>query len=244
MLVGIGRQRQHGSKEQRQMLAVERPVDMQIVAGPGDNVRVEGAPEDSGGVAFYRQMNDRRAPLDGQVDNLGRAPAAAGRQPVPNRDQDVAMGDGPPAGHDIGLQRIVGFARQLERAARICHEVVKSVPALVIVEVGNIGRAVEGQDHLQPPPARQCRLRRHLVGPLRERRNQSENRRHRCKQLPLALVQSLGLDLDRFQRFGDPRLDAGTHLRRYRFQPVPGDTDGQGERKRRRAGCQQRLPPA
>jgi len=163
------RQGQHSFQQLAKAIFVKGPADIGVVAAAGQDIGIEGAPQDTAFDGVDRNMNDRGAALDGELDHFGRAAPAAWRKAVPDSDQYVAVGDGSSAGHDIGFEPVVRVAGQFESAVRRCDKPVVAGAAVFVVEIGEIGRAVEWQDRLQLPAAGQRRLGRHLVGALGER---------------------------------------------------------------------------
>ena len=123
----IGRRQQLGGQRLLDVRRVERPLGGRLQPFRHHH-RIERAPHDPrGSRSVDGQVDHRRAPFDRQLDDFGGAAAAAGRKAVPDRDQDVAMGDRRAAGHHIGL----GLAGRARREARervpLCQAVNQTV---------------------------------------------------------------------------------------------------------------------
>ena len=132
LLVGIGRREQ----EPAQRLVEVRRVEWARTAGSSVRVSTLGSKPlhriRRCLALFGRDVDDRGALGECELDDFRGAAAAARGAPVPHGDEQVAMGDRCPPGHDIGIDFAVAAAGQLEQAGRLFGQAVEIGARFVI----------------------------------------------------------------------------------------------------------------
>ena len=108
-----------------------------------------------------------------QLDDFAGAAAAARRKPVPDRDQDVAMGDRRAAGHHISVE--LASAGRREARARRPRSLEQRVEPLARAVVGE-ARAIVARARTAGPPAVPSRARARLPPRSGRRRRRSARR--------------------------------------------------------------------
>ena len=107
------------------MVIVERPRRCLINIMRNDG-RVERAPQQAGLFGWLnRDMNQRRSLHQRQLDDLGGPAAPAGRLPIPNRENEVAVRDAGASGEDVALQRVLDLPRKLQHPASALDQTVE-----------------------------------------------------------------------------------------------------------------------
>ena len=172
--------------------------------------------------------------------SAGPAPAAR-REPIPHRDQHVAMRNGRPAGHHISVDCVVEFARKLEDAGCALEQLVEALLRGIVSEGLAILRALEGEHRLKLPSELQRDFGGNLVGAVRDRRYEPQLLRV-AGEAGAFHVEELGAGiLDQVEDVGNPRPQRryaafGQHL-----NPMAGHSDAEDEGRARGAGRNGRL---
>jgi hypothetical protein len=143
------------------------------------------------------------------------------------------------AGHDIGIEAILGISRKLEQAGRALHQGIEPLASAVIGEARAIDVASERKNRLQIPAEIESQFRDYLISAIGDWGNESELRRPWSEAFALAFQKFATYFLEDKQRlanaFANP-LDVSflEHL-----GAMPGDSDGKDEWDSRRAAVRQ-----
>ena len=207
---------------------------MGIFAGRAD-VRIEPAPQQAHRrVRVDRHVEDGRAFEQCDFDHFARPAASARRLPVPDRDQQVAVGDRRAPGHDISGQGRVAAAGQFEHRPRLAQQGMKAVARLARGKILFIGGALERQHGFDGHVLGDGCARRQLVGPLGQGGDEADGGSAGRKQRRMDrrnVGQRGGDGVEQLAQAGGDPLRLPVEL----LGAVAGDAEGKRERDARRA---------
>ena len=185
----------------------------------------------------------------GKPHDLAGASAPPRRKAVPNGDQQVAVRNRRPAGHDISLEHMRSSAREARARTGARASSASNSRAGLVGHVRAIPVAIERQDRVKLEAEVQRDLGGDLVGPVCERRDEEQPRRRVGKESQFARQHVIcrGAIATRSSRSRLFRASTASAARASLRWPVTPTARTNGRRRRgrfrmrQRADCQVQL---
>ena len=144
------------------------------------------------------------------------------------------MGNGRSAGHDVGVEAIVGIAWKLEEARRPRDQRIEALSRSIVGEARSINVPREGDDRLQFPAELERKFGSDLVGAISDRRDEPELGRPGSEAVVLALEQRPPRIFELLQGLTNALPQPLDVTLRQHLGAMAGDADGEDEGNRRR----------
>lgn len=177
-------------------------------------------------------MHDRSAAGERELDDLAGSSSPARRLAVPDGDKHIAMGDGRPPGHDVGIEALIGVAGQLERARRVLKQRIEALAGAVVREAFPVALSSERENRLELPAELDRKFGSDLVRPVRDRRDEAQPWRPGRETVALPLQQRAAGLLDQQQRLTNALAQALDVANFERIGAMAGNSDGKDKRNR------------